>query len=311
MPIPSAVLSRPGAPLSVDVAIVIVTYNSAHVIEPLLDSLPSAVGALTVEVIVVDNGSRDGTAELVAGRADCLLIRSTNNGYAGGVVRGIAAAHDFRSVLVLNPDVRLDPGCLPAMIKALGLPRTGIVAPRIRTDDGRLFHSLRREPSLLRATGLTRTGLALLSECVSSDEDYARPMVVDWALGALLLISAECLGAVGWDTSYFLYSEETDFCLRAGDLGYLTRYEPAASAVHIGGQSGRNERTYAMQVINRARLYARRHDPVRSWLYFGLLLAREALFAARSEESRSAVSALLRPRRRPQELGCSDRLMPR
>ena len=172
--------------------------------------------------------------------------------------------------------------------------------------------SLRREPTLLRALGLTATRLPALSEYVAQQEDYQRPTTVDWALGAVLLMSRACYDAVGgWDDSYFLYSEETDFCLRARDLGFTTRYEPAAVVVHIGGQSGQSDQTHSMQIVNRVRLYRRRHGLVAAWFYFFLTVASELSWLARGRaESRCAIRALLRPSLRPSELRCSDQLMP-
>lgn len=128
-----------------------------------------------------------------------------------------------------------------------------------------------------------------------------------------MLLSRECYDALGgWDESYFLYSEETDYCLRARDIGWLTRYEPAAVAVHIGGQSGQSARIHAMQIINRVRLYRRRHGPPASALYLTLAVASEASWVARGKRrSLTAIRALLMPTTRPSELGCSDRLLPR
>ncbi|MCZ7627704.1 MAG: glycosyltransferase [Microthrixaceae bacterium] len=71
---------------------------------------------------------------------------------------------------------------------------------------------------------------------MTNTRDYARERDADWATGAAMLISAECLAAVGpWDESFFLYSEETDYCLRARDRGFKLRYSPKATATHIGG----------------------------------------------------------------------------
>lgn len=296
-----------------DLSIVIVTYNSAHVVGDLLNSIPAALAGLSADVVIVDNGSGDSTAELLAGRGDCRVIRSTNVGYAAGINRGVQESAGSDAILVLNPDVRLAAGSIPPLLAALRLPATGIVAPQIRTADGSLYRSLRREPSLARAIGLNRTGWPLFSEYVARPAEYTQPSVVDWALGAALLISRACFDTVGgWDESYFLYSEETDFSLRARDLGLCTRYEPTSVAVHIGGQSGQNEKTHAMQIVNRVRLYRRRHSGLASWLYYALTVASELTWAVRAGvRSRFAVRALTTPALRPAELGCSDRLMPR
>jgi N-acetylglucosaminyl-diphospho-decaprenol L-rhamnosyltransferase len=240
-------------------------------------------------------------------------VRSANVGYAGGINRGVREAAPARAILVLNPDVRLHPGSLPPLLAALREPRVGIAAPQVLTPQGKLFLSLRREPTLPRALGLTKTRLAVFSEYVYDPSAYTRPCTVDWALGAALLMSRECYEAMGgWDETYFLYSEETDLALRARDAGLLTRYEPRSVAVHIGGQSGRSHRTHAMQIVNRVRLYRRRHGALASWAYYWLIVANQMSKVPRGRpECWHAVVALLRPGRRPAELGCPGGRMPR
>jgi N-acetylglucosaminyl-diphospho-decaprenol L-rhamnosyltransferase len=296
-----------------DLDVIIVTYRSADVIGDLLDSLPAALAGLSADVVVVDNGSTDGTIELVEARGDCRLVRSANVGYAGGLNRGVRESVAAEAILFLNPDVRLHPGAVPEMMEALKEPDTGIVAPQVRSPAGALEFSLRREPTVLNALGLSRTGRAALSEHVGDPREYVHPHPVDWATGAVMLVSRKCFDAVGGlDESFFLYSEEVDLCLRARDAGWLTRYEPRAVAMHIGGGSGRSEKTHAMQIVNRVRLYRRRNPGPTSWAYFGLAVLSELSWLARGQrESRFAIAALLRPSRRPPELGCSHTLMPR
>ena len=217
-----------------DLGIVVVTYNSEHVVSGLLDSLTAGLAGVEADVIVVDNDSIDGTVTLLECRDNVVVLRSENHGYAAGINRGVAELPDAKAILVLNPDVRLAPGAVPALLASLQLPNTGIVAPRVVDGHGALHRSMRREPTLGRALGLGRTGIPWLSEYVSEADAYAQPQVADWALGAALLISRHCFDALGgWDESFFLYSEETDFCLRARDMGLLTRYTPAAEVMHI------------------------------------------------------------------------------
>lgn len=299
--------------MPVDLAIVIVTYNSAEVINGLLDSIPAALDGVSADVVVVDNGSTDETADVVAARRDCRLVRSTNVGYAGGINRGAREAYCADAILILNPDLRLEPGSARILLTALREPGTGITAPRVLYPDGSLHYSLRREPTLARTLGLTGTRLNTFAEYINRSEEYEKPQIVDWALGAVLAISRECFDALGgWDESYFLYSEETDFCLRAGDLGFATRYEPAAVTIHIGGQSGQSVNTHVMQIVNRVRLYRRRHGAVPSSIYMLLTALREATWIRRGgRRHTAAISALMRPSRRPVELGCSEHILPR
>jgi GT2 family glycosyltransferase len=298
--------------VTADVAIVIVTHNSAHVVGDLLESIPAALDGLQSDVVVVDNASADDTTDTVQRWSCCRLIRSANDGYAAGINRGVREAEPADAILVLNPDVRLKPRAVRILVDALRQPATGIVTPRVFNGDGSLHYSLRREPSLARTIGLTRTRLAAFSEDVNRAEDYERAQVADWAMGAVLVVSRACFEALeGFDESYFLYSEETDFCLRARDRGLLTRYEPRAGAVHLGGESGQSTKTHVMQIVNRVRLYRRRHGAIASFAYLCLTALREATWIRRGgPRHRAAIAALFQPALRPQELGCSDRLLP-
>jgi N-acetylglucosaminyl-diphospho-decaprenol L-rhamnosyltransferase len=298
--------------VSAQVIVVVVTYNSAHVVHDLLDSLPAAFGDISRDVIVVDNASTDSTVAELHGRSDCRVVIAENLGYSAGINRGVREGAPAQAILILNPDVRLHPGAVGPMLAALADPKVGIVAPQIRNSDDSLHFSLRREPTPLRAIGLNRTGLPAFSEYVNDPDVYRSATDVDWALGAVLLMSRECYDGVnGWDESYFLYSEETDLSLRARDLGWLTRYEPGSIATHIGGASGQSPRIHAMQIVNRVRLYRRRNGRWGAYLYFGLTVLSELSWAARGHrDARFAVTCLLIPRLRPIELRCRDRFIP-
>ena len=295
-----------------DLTIVVVTYNSAPVVRDLLDSIPAGLGPLRAEVIVVDNGSQDGTPDLLEPRSDCTVVRSTNTGYAGGINLGAARGSSTPALLILNPDVRLEPGSVQPMLEALDQPGVHIACPRVHNPDGGLELSLRRRPTILRALGLGRLGRPILSEYVTEPEAYQTTHDVDWALGAALLVSRHCFDALGgWDESYFLYSEETDFCLRANDLGMRTRYVADSSVMHIGGASGRTPATHSMQILNRVRLYRRRNGATRAWGYWALSVLGEIAWSLRGHHpSRFALLALLRPSVRPEALRCSSGLLP-
>jgi Predicted glycosyltransferases len=297
----------------VDVAAVVVTYNSRRHVAALLDSLPDAFGSLTYSVVVVDNGSTDETLDLLALRSDCDVVRSTNDGYAAGINRAVRASPDASAILILNPDATLDPDAVPRMLESLRRPGVGIVAPRVREEDGRLSPTLRRGPTLGRVGGLSFTGLAAFAERIENPREYVSEHEVDWAVGAILLVDRRCFDALeGFDESYFLYSEETDFSLRARDAGWATVYTPHAGGMHVGGGSGESAATHTMQMLNRVRLYRRRAGERRAWLYFGMTVFvefRRALFGRRG--SWITLRALLRPSLRPPQLGASTALLPR
>ncbi|WP_219504597.1 glycosyltransferase family 2 protein [Nonomuraea ceibae] len=301
------------------VAVVIVTYNSADVLEGCLASLPAgAEGVELADVVVADNASKDGSTA-IADRADLpvkVVQLGRNAGYAAGINAGIAALDldGLDAVYVLNPDCRLRPGAIAPLVACLAEhqagPRTGIVAPYMVNPDGSLQPSLRRAPTVARALveaviGGDRAGrLGSLGELVTDPRDYARPGAFAWVTGAAMLLSARMVREVGpWDESFLLYSEETDYCLRAADLGWRTWYEPASVIEHIGGDSGVNPMLAAMLVVNKVRLYRRRNGVVAGAAYFAAVLAGEAVRAlAGRRTARAAVTALLRPSRRTKAL---------
>ncbi|GEK86254.1 glycosyltransferase [Microbacterium aerolatum] len=299
--------------MTVDVAAVVVTYNSEEHVAGLLDSIPAAMGDLTYSVVVVDNGSTDGTMELLRARTDCIAVESVNDGYAAGMNRAVRASPEARTILILNPDAELDADSVPAMLRVLERPGVGVVAPRVREEDGTLSPTLRRGPTMARVGGLSFTGLAAFTERIEDPSAYETEHEVEWAVGAILLVDRRCYDAVdGLDETYFLYSEETDFSLRAKDIGWATVYTPDSGAMHIGGGSGESATTHMMKQINRIRLYRRRTGTLRAAIYYGLTVLtemRRALFG--HDRSRPTVRALLRPSLRPPMLNASDSILPR
>jgi len=293
------------------VAVVIVTYNSADVLEGCLESLTAgAAGVELTAVVVADNASSDGSAALAerAGPPVTVVRVGRNAGYAAAINAGLAALDldALDGVYVLNPDCRLRPGAIAPLLACLREPGRGIAVPYMVNPDGSLQPSLRRMPTVGRAVveaviGGDRAGrIGRLGELVTDPRDYAGPGAFAWATGAAMLIAPRVLREVGpWDESFLLYSEETDYCLRAADLGWSTWYEPASVIEHIGGDSGVNPVLAALLVVNKVRLYRRRHGPVAGSAYFLAVLAGEAVRAvAGRRTSRAAVTALLRPSRR-------------
>jgi N-acetylglucosaminyl-diphospho-decaprenol L-rhamnosyltransferase len=288
-------------------ATIVVTYNSENVIADCLASLDAARDEVEQHtVIVVDNHSTDATCDLVERHAPQarLLRLDRNGGYASGINAGAAVAGDVDAVLVLNPDARLAPGAVTALMAAMALPDTGIAVPTVHGPNGSIDLSLRREPTVLRVWGEAILGgiragrFQALGEIVSRPEPYGAPQIVDWASGSAMLISRRCHDAVGgWDESFFLYSEETDFCLRARDRGWLVRYTPEASVMHIGGHGERTP-LRALMVANRVELFGRRSGAVRAVAFRAALVVHEALRSGRGPHYRAATWALL-TRRRP------------
>lgn len=289
---------------SLEVTAVCVTWNSSRDIPGLLDSLEVGLADLSWQLVVVDNASTDGTAELVRALAPAAVVVETghNRGYAAGVNRGIDEAPPGSAVLVLNPDVRLDGGCGRRLVQALARPDTDIAVPVQRDAGGVVQPTLRRRPSVLRALGEAVLGgvragrVPLLGEMVTSPPAYSARTRADWATGSVMAISRACLDAVGaWDEDFFLYSEETEYALRAGDLGFTLRLAPAATCVHRGGASHTDPRLWTLLMVNRVRLFASRHGAVRTLAFRVALTVGEALRSGRGAAThRHAMAALLR-----------------
>jgi N-acetylglucosaminyl-diphospho-decaprenol L-rhamnosyltransferase len=289
------------------VAVVVVTYHSERLLADLLGSLGPGLAGLRWHLTVADNASTDATVDTLRRLAPeaTIVEMGGNRGYAAGINAAVAASGPHDAVLVLNPDVRLRPGCVRELLRTLSVPGTGIAVPRLEDGDGGLMPSLRREPTILRTLGDALLGAERagryrpLGEVVVREHSYRTTCVADWAEGSTMLVSRECWQRCGgWDESFFLYSEETDFALRARDAGFATRYTPEAGAVHLGGDSRQSAGLWALLVLNRLRLYRRRHGRLGASGFWAALLLRELTRAVIGRPpSRAAARALLSPAR--------------
>ena len=289
------------------VTVIAVTHNSADVLPDFLRGLKDAATA-PIRLVVVDNRSTDDSLAVLADQApEATVIRSTENaGFAAGINRAIDTVEPTGPVLVLNPDVRLHAGAIDALLAAADQPGVGIVVPQLRDADGTLLFSLRREPHPVRVLGEAvlggvRAGRLGLGELVSSPASYQRARSADWATGACMLITADCRRRVGrWDESFFLYSEETDYALRTRDAGLSVRYQPTALATHRGGEAHTSTALFTLLVLNRWRLYRRRHGP-RAGALFRAALVVDMLPRALAgrQTARAALAGLLSPHTDP------------
>ncbi len=293
------------------VAAIVVTYNSAQVLGGCLQSLPAgAHGVELVDVVVADNASRDDSLR-IAKEAAYLPIHTVqlgrNAGYAAAVNVGVEALAGIQvdAVMVLNPDCRLRPGSLGLLAKTLR-PGYGIAVPRLMNTDGTLQRSLRRMPTVRRAFAEAVIGgnlagrIGKLGELITDPKGYERAGEAVWATGAAMLISIETLREIGpWQEDFLLYSEETEFTLRAADRGWKLWYEPAAVIEHIGGESSTNPMLAALLTVNKVRLFRQRRGRVAALAYYlAILLGVTARAIAGRRTSRAALTALVRPSRR-------------
>jgi exopolysaccharide biosynthesis WecB/TagA/CpsF family protein len=268
-----------------DAAVVVVTYNSANHVPDLLASLRAQTSELTVRVVVADNSSTDGTLELVRRTNPDVIAFSTggNLGYSAGINAATQRAGDAAAVVVLNPDLMVEPGSLKTMLHRLRASRAGAVVPRLLGPSGTTSPTLYREPSLLRALGDALFGRRTagrpgwLATTDFHPESYAHAHPVDWATGAALMVRRSLADALEWDESYFLYSEETDFFRRLRLTGETVWYEPAAVMTHLGGGSGSSAQLNALMAVNRIRYIRKFHSAGYARAFHAAVVLSEAL----------------------------------
>lgn len=287
---------------SARVTVLIVTYNSADRIVPLLEDLTHQVGGPPARVVVVDNCSSDETRRVVreAGTAE-LVEAETNLGYAGAINLGLRQVAQGEAVLVLNPDLRLAVDTLSSLWRRMTAEKAGAVVPAVLDERGQLYPSLRSEPTLLRDLGDALLGSRLsarppwLTETDFNDESYQWAHTVDWATGAALLVSPDAVAAVGdWREDFFLYSEETDYLRRLREAGFTVWFEPQALVTHAGEASGTSPELDALRAVNRVR-YAELHHGAAHARAARLIVILSALVRARRAEGhRRALYFLLR-----------------
>jgi N-acetylglucosaminyl-diphospho-decaprenol L-rhamnosyltransferase len=240
----SAPAGAPGAlPAVAGVGAVVVSYNSGPYLRVCLASLAAAG---VERVVVVDNGSTDGSAAVASEAGASWLPTGSNLGY--GRAANLGAAHPSLAgseyLLVCNPDIEVRPEAVAAMVAALaGDPRLAAVGPRLCNTDGTLYPSARTFPDLVDAVGHGLFGLIAPQNRFTRryrllDWDHSRRAPVDWVSGACFLVRRTAWDEVGgFDPSFFMYMEDVDLCWRLGAAGWTIVYEPSAEVVHVQGVS--------------------------------------------------------------------------
>ncbi|HLY12375.1 MAG TPA: glycosyltransferase [Planctomycetota bacterium] len=219
-----------------NVSVIVVNFNGGEWTPACLDSIPRGV-----ETVVVDNGSRDGSADAIGEKYPwvTLLRNSSNLGFARAVNRGIEASHG-RYVCLLNNDARLSPDTLSTLAAYLDAhPDAGMAAPQLLHEDGRKQHSFDNCPSLATAF-LNKSLLRLLSpgKYPSKRQEVQEPRDVESVIGACMMVRRDLIDRIGpLDERYFLFLEETDWCLRSWKAGARVVFVPASTVVHLQGKT--------------------------------------------------------------------------
>ena len=249
-------------------SVVIVIHNSRDTLEACLRALPQ-----TVQVVLVDNASSDGGAELAEEvRPSSRVIRLPRNvGFGGGCNVGVAhASGDV--VVLLNPDCVIEPGALEGLVTRVREIGNAVVGPALLDESGHVRHICRVRSTPMQEVvellpiprGRWHSKLMgrLGRDVPAGSYIYTTGGRVDYVQGACLALPRHLFHRVGgFDESFFLYCEEEDLCERIVNLGGQCVYEPAVRVYHAWGGSTRKVPRFATRQLFRSRtvLYRKRY----------------------------------------------------
>jgi GT2 family glycosyltransferase len=262
-----------------DVAVVMVTRNNRRYLEPCLASLLDVPYRHRYEVVLVDNGSTDGTQAWVAARhPDVKVIdNGANLGLSKACNQGIVASTG-RYVLLLNDDTLVSPAALDPLADFLDrTPEAGAVGSRLLNEDGTVqacyngFSSLTEE--LLIAT---RFG-EMLRPGYPSVMDATTARRVDWICSACLLVRRTALDRIGLlDESFFIYGDEVDLQYRLREAGWGVYFVPGSDIIHFGGRSLDRWRRRRMVYRGKMLFYRKHYGRLRTAALRALLASLSA-----------------------------------
>lgn len=248
-------------PLSPRVGVVILTWNARAHTQVCLDSLFGETTWAEMDVVVVDNGSTDGTLEDLRSRDKITLIENGENlGYAKGCNIGLAALDDSTDVIFLNNDIRITDSEWIGKLRDLAYSASeiGIVGCRLIDTEGRINHA-----------GAFMRPVEMIGENIGGMEDaigqYQENREVEAVMGAVMYVKRSLLDLVGaFDEEYFSYYEDTDLCYRAREAGYSTWYAGGLTLEHAYNVSRReNDFDYWAMYESSGKIFSRKW---RSWI---------------------------------------------
>ena len=227
------------------IAVVSVTYYSADVITSFLNSVDRAMTVMPLIVLVDNSPEDDRLAKVVGDDSRVTILRpGTNLGYGGGMNFGVAHVPDDVDWLVLvNPDVVMGDHAIDRLLEAAKRrPDAGALGPLIRGDDGVVYPSARKLPSL--RTGIGHAAFVRIwpgnpwTKSYRNDLEAIDEHTVGWLSGAFLLVRRAAFEAVGgFDERYFMYFEDVDLGRNLGLAGWANLYVPSAEVLHHGALS--------------------------------------------------------------------------
>ena len=262
-----------------DLAVIVVSTNEARWLRACLSSVFEHRGTCSLDVVVADNASTDGTAELVTEEfPEARVVSCVNRGFAHANNRGLETT-DARYVLFLNPDTEIRAGTFESLVRHLDEhPDVGLAGVIQLTPEGDVYPTVRYFPNALRAFGQALGSERLpfraqmLCERDLDFDRYTQVIECDWTSGSFMLARREALDSAGFmDERFFIYSEEPDLCLRMKRAGWKVCHLPAMTIVHHAGKAGMRPKMWAQDAYTRMQ-HARKHfSPVHRRVYAAAL----------------------------------------
>jgi GT2 family glycosyltransferase len=232
-----------------DLSIILVNYNSKAYLASCLSSIKQLSNSLSLETIVVDNASTDGSQEMIVSSYPkvSLIKNSSNLGFGKANNLGIQLAKG-KYILLLNNDTTLKNDALTILVQFLDKnQKAGIVTSKLYESSGKIQKNCRSFPVTPFDTMFGRASLLsklfpnnpITRKNTMSTWDYKTPRQVDWVSGAAMMVKREVFDRIGLlDENIFMYWEDTDFCKRAKDAGWEIWFTPEAEIIHYTGLGG-------------------------------------------------------------------------
>jgi GT2 family glycosyltransferase len=289
-----------------DVSVVIVNWNTRELVADCIRSVLDQISNYAIEVIVVDNGSEDGSQEVVRREFPGvnLIENKVNLGFAKANNVGIRAAKG-RYLCLVNSDVRVMAGCIDALATFMDSHLSvGLCGPQILWPDMSIQDSCRNSPSLWNnfCSAIKLNKLFPNSSIFSGEHmlyfSHDQEVKADYLAGCFLMLRKDALDQVGlFDEQFFIYAEEMDLAKRLWSAGWKVVFIPEARAVHHhGASSSRDPVRFSLEQQKAVLKYWRKHSSSFTRLVFVLLLVFQYLVRA----ILSIVLYLFRPKNRVQ-----------
>ena len=269
-----------------DLAIIAVSTNESHWIRAMLPTVREHIGDIAADVVIVDNDSHDGVADMVANEFPwARTVWSANHGFGHANNRGVMTCN-ARYVLFLNPDTEILSGTFADMVRLMDeRPQVGLAGCRQIDDEGDLSITSRYFPNALRALGdaisaerISHRRPRWLGERELDAQAYDREFACDWTTGSYMLVRREALESAGYfDERFFMYAEEIDLCRRIKAAGWEIRHLPQMTILHRVFKGGVSPKVESLVAATRM-MYARKHfSGGHRVVYGGALMLRHLL----------------------------------